>query len=57
MVFICYGPHNNITLLMEYGFIIENNPYNSISIPLEIDFDQISKEKMNFLNINKLNNW
>jgi len=31
-VFINYGPHSNMKLLLEYGFILENNPNNVIHI-------------------------
>lgn len=34
-VFINYGPHNNLKLLSDYGFIIPNNPHDCIEIPLE----------------------
>ena len=30
--FISYGPHDNSKLLLEYGFVLPENPQNSISI-------------------------
>jgi hypothetical protein len=33
-VFISYGPHNNIHLLLEYGFILPDDPHDVY----EIDF-------------------
>lgn len=29
-VFINYGPHDNTTLWMEYGFTVQNNPHSVI---------------------------
>ncbi|EXX79186.1 Rkm2p [Rhizophagus irregularis DAOM 197198w] len=34
-VFINYGPHDNFFILMEYGFVIPNNPYNYVSLDKE----------------------
>jgi hypothetical protein len=31
-VFICYGNHSNITLLIEYGFVLSNNSHNCIRL-------------------------
>ncbi|KAL3310078.1 SET domain-containing protein 4 [Cichlidogyrus casuarinus] len=31
-VFINYGPHDNLTLLAEYGFCYPNNPHDSVQI-------------------------
>lgn len=30
-----YGPYSNSKLLLEYGFILDNNPYNSLTIEPE----------------------
>ena len=34
-MFIHYGAHSNISLLVEYGFIIPNNPDDGIPLTLE----------------------
>ncbi|GES91481.1 SET domain-containing protein 4 isoform X1 [Rhizophagus clarus] len=34
-VFINYGPHDNFFILVEYGFVIPNNPYNYVSLDKE----------------------
>ena len=34
-VFIHYGAHSNISLLVEYGFIIPDNPDDGICLTLE----------------------
>lgn len=44
-VYITYGPHDNLTLLIEYGFIIKDNIYDKITFSFDlvkqlIDADQ-----------------
>ncbi|KAG5877641.1 hypothetical protein JTB14_038319 [Gonioctena quinquepunctata] len=34
-VFISYGPHDNVKLLMEYGFFIPGNTYDTVKFHLE----------------------
>ncbi len=31
-IFICYGPHDNEKLLLEYGFMLPQNPHNVLQV-------------------------
>ncbi|XP_006126065.2 SET domain-containing protein 4 isoform X2 [Pelodiscus sinensis] len=35
-LFICYGPHDNQRLLLEYGFIATNNPHSEVYVSAAI---------------------
>ncbi|KAF9934786.1 SET domain-containing protein 4 [Linnemannia zychae] len=39
-VFINYGPHDNCFILVEYGFVTPNNPYNYVTV--DNDFMELS---------------
>ncbi|XP_068931075.1 SET domain-containing protein 4 isoform X4 [Petaurus breviceps papuanus] len=34
-LFICYGPHDNHQLLLEYGFVAINNPHSAVYISVD----------------------
>ena len=33
--FICYGPHDNLKLLTEYGFVAPGNPHDAVKLTLD----------------------
>ncbi|KAM4795055.1 SET domain-containing protein 4 [Rhinophrynus dorsalis] len=35
-VFICYGPHDNQRLLLEYGFVADKNPHKTVYVTKEV---------------------
>ncbi|CAG8671943.1 1828_t:CDS:10, partial [Ambispora leptoticha] len=42
--FINYGPHDNFFTLIEYGFVLSNNPYNYVSVDNEFSMLSIPNE-------------
>lgn len=35
-VYINYGPHDNLAILKEYGFVLSQNIYNFVSLDQEV---------------------
>ncbi|KAH7693647.1 SET domain containing protein, partial [Aphelenchoides avenae] len=35
-LFVCYGPHDNIRLWVEYGFRLEDNVFNRVNISIDL---------------------
>jgi hypothetical protein len=33
-LFVCYGAHDNAQLWIEYGFRVDENPFNRVNIPI-----------------------
>jgi hypothetical protein len=48
-LFINYGPYSNRELLMNYGFVLDKDPYDRYRIFLEIPEDDLMEEKMEVL--------
>ncbi|XP_059506165.1 SET domain-containing protein 4 isoform X2 [Stegostoma tigrinum] len=43
-VFICYGPHGNQRLLLEYGFLTKSNPHNVVYVSKELLCNHVSEK-------------
>ncbi|XP_038657513.1 SET domain-containing protein 4 isoform X2 [Scyliorhinus canicula] len=43
-VFICYGPHDNQRLLLEYGFLASSNPHNVVNVDKDLLCNHISQK-------------
>ncbi|XP_030058057.1 SET domain-containing protein 4 isoform X2 [Microcaecilia unicolor] len=41
-VFICYGPHDNQRLLLEYGFVASRNPHSSVFVSTDVLLHHVS---------------
>ena len=39
---ITYGALSNTTLLQDYGFIVQQNPHDSVDMQLSVDYIQVS---------------
>jgi len=35
-VFLCYGAHTNLELLEHYGFLLQDNPHDTVLLPPEL---------------------
>jgi hypothetical protein len=51
-VFIGYGQYNNAALLVEYGFILEDNIHNTIDLEAPQELKTLKGEKLNFIQSN-----
>lgn len=47
-VLLSYGPHSNEFLAIEYGFVLEENPWNDVDVTLEVEA-RVSPAQREFL--------
>lgn len=53
-IFISYGAHDNIKLMVEYGFFIPNNKFDTITLSLDLFMNKLSQKQMEYIISNNL---